>query len=825
MLSTLGRRAFTFGVRTLCAVAILGSTAALAHGPAPCVDGSAAIYACDRIDLEKHLRLDLLTDDPSPGGNDIWGWTDALDGSEYALMGLRDGVAFVDITDPKTPVVLGHLATRSGESLWRDLKVYADHAFIVSEAGNHGMQVFDLTQLRSVANPPATFAATATYDGFSTAHNIVIDTDSGYAYAVATNTCDAGLHMIDISTPAQPTFAGCHGDDGYTHDAQCVTYDGPDVDHVGKELCIASNADTVTVLDVTDKSNPSVISRTPYAGNAFAHQGWLTEDSRYFLLGDELDESNFGHNTKTYVFDVSDLDAPVLTGFHLHETTAVDHNLYILGDYVYEANYEDGLRILRLGDLSRAEMTEVAWFDTEPGGGSGAWSVYPYFDSGTVIVSDIGQGLFVLRPQLCENPVAPATLNATPDGDGRIALSWPASAPPGGSYSVYRAYGTCPGTGFERVADGLTGTSLVDLVSGQVDYSYVVTALDPTGVCESTVSTCASAQTTGACIAPPAFDGVVSADSAGTSTCGVDLAWDAAAANCGGAVTYSVYKSSDPSFVPSPATRVASGLVGTSWSDGGVVDGLVASYIVRAEDTSNGAEDGNLRRLEVAPAGPLADGTYRADAELGDPVLITGVALADPGAAPPIAPPGAGGDGGPRHPQDGWEITDAQSAAGARSYFSTHLHNSCLSLMTQPLQLTAGTAPQLSFASIFEIEEGWDGGVVQITTDGNSWTTLPLGGGYPGSFIQSDDACGFLQGDPSFTGTDSTWDVYSDDLSSFAGQEVRIRWLYSTDQAAGGPGWWVDAVEVSHVQLPGSCSTPGLVFRDGFESGNTAAWQ
>src|SRR5690606_20218176 len=87
------------------------------------------------------------------GGNDIWGWTDPETEKEYALMGLNNGTAFVDVSDPVNPVYLGKLPTHTQSSLWRDIKVYADHAFVVSEASGHGMQVFDLTRLRGVTSP------------------------------------------------------------------------------------------------------------------------------------------------------------------------------------------------------------------------------------------------------------------------------------------------------------------------------------------------------------------------------------------------------------------------------------------------------------------------------------------------------------------------------------------------------------------------------------------------------------------------------------------------------------------------------------------------
>ena len=188
--------------------------------------------------------------------------------------------------------------------------MYADHAFVVSEAGDHGMQVFSLARLRAVASPPVVFTADAHYPGFSNAHNVVIDETSGFAYAVGTNTCAGGLHMVDIRAPKAPVFAGCYAEDGYTHDAQCLVYRGPDTPHRGRQICFAANEDTLTLVDVTEKSAPRLLSRTGYAGAGYTHQGWLTEDHVYFLVDDEFDEIRSGHPTRTWVWDVSDLDAP-----------------------------------------------------------------------------------------------------------------------------------------------------------------------------------------------------------------------------------------------------------------------------------------------------------------------------------------------------------------------------------------------------------------------------------------------------------------------------------------------------------------------------------
>ena len=365
-----------------------------------CVDGMAGVYPCSNVDLMSFLPL---SDIGGGGGNDIWGWTDPDTGNEYAIMGRTNGTSFVDITDAENPIYLGNLPTHTSSSSWRDLKVHANHAYVVSEASGHGMQVFDLTQLRDVSNPPQTFSSTTHYGNFGNAHNIVINEETAFAYAVGTSTCSGGLHMIDLSNPAAPAFAGCYSDDGYTHDAQCVVFQGPSHRfHHGSELCFNSNEDTLTIVDVTNKSAPELLARLPYPNRGYTHQGWLTEDHKYFILDDELDERNQGHNTRTRVFDVSDPAAPVLVGLYDSTAAAIDHNLYIKGEYAFQANYRAGLRILEIVDPVTANLQEEAFFDIYPSSDSaqfnGAWSVYPYFESGNVIVSGIEQGLFVLRP-------------------------------------------------------------------------------------------------------------------------------------------------------------------------------------------------------------------------------------------------------------------------------------------------------------------------------------------------------------------------------------------------------------------------------------------
>ncbi len=445
-------------------------------------------YPCDNVDLESFMPLEDLGAASNEEANDIWGWTDSATGSEYALMGMTFGTAFVDVSNPSAPVYLGELPTHGAfGSSWRDIKVFNDHAFIVSEARGHGMQVFDLTQLRNASGSPQTFAETAFYNKVSSSHNIVINEDSGYAYIVGAagkNSCNGGLHIVDINNPTNPRQAGCFDSDGYTHDAQCVIYSGPDPDHSGSEICLNSNEDTLTIVDVSNKSNPIQLARLGYSGAEYTHQGWLTEDQRYFLVDDELDESRLGHNTRTRVFDVSDLDNPSLVGFYDAANPAIDHNQYIKGNYSYQSNYRAGLRILDISGAATASLTEVAYFDIWPADDAAQfnanWSNYPYFDSGIVIMSGIEQGLFVVRPDLGggnggDNPPA---VSVTDPGDGATVsgtttLAASASDDVGVTQVDFRIDGTSVGTD----TDGSDGWSISWDSSTTSDGNHQVTAV------------------------------------------------------------------------------------------------------------------------------------------------------------------------------------------------------------------------------------------------------------------------------------------------------------------------------------------------------------
>ncbi|KAK7935247.1 hypothetical protein PG985_000742 [Apiospora marii] len=391
-------------------------------GPTPCVNGTAAGYACSRVDLKGFLRHQDMGATKVLEGNDVWGWTSA-DGREFGAVGQAEGTAFVEIKSDGSLVYLGRLPTQTESSTWRDMKVIKNHVYIGSEAKDHGLQIFDMRKLLDIdPASPVTFplsSLTAHFDAFGSSHNIVANEETNMIYAVGTARslpCRAGLWMIDVFHPDRPQDVGCVSSDGYVHDAQCVIYTGPQVAYQGREICFNYNEDALTIVDVSRKPTPVMLSRTTYNGATYTHQGWLANaDMTYLLLDDELDESRQNgaaadQRTTTYVVDITDLTHPVFKSVYKSPAKSIDHNQYVIDGLSYQSNYGSGLRIVDVGSVGRDEgassaFTEVGYFDCRPEDDAvngeatfdGSWSVYPYFKSGYILLNSIERGVFSLK--------------------------------------------------------------------------------------------------------------------------------------------------------------------------------------------------------------------------------------------------------------------------------------------------------------------------------------------------------------------------------------------------------------------------------------------
>jgi choice-of-anchor B domain-containing protein len=363
--------------------------------------------------LLSHIPLNNFPGVNTSFGNDCWGYV-SPSGREYAIMGVFGGFGFVDITDPTNPVIVETIV--GPESDWHDVKVVGEYAYGVSEGGA-GIQVMDMSD---IDNGNVDLVRNWTSGGYSTTHNIIVNEDSGSLWLSGANIGNGGLIHIDISNPTLPSIDG-GWTDMYVHDAQVVTWQEGEL--AGRELAFCgSGFDTgftspgMRIVDVTDPDNPVTLSTVFYPDARYAHQLWLSSDRKYVYLNDELDEGNSVSVTTTRIINVEDPNNPFFAGTYTTGLPAIDHNLYTKDHVVYHANYRSGLRVFDA--LNPTEPVEIAFFDTFPGSDgvafNGAWSNYPYFPSGSIIISDIERGLFIVRLDAELTPLALAQSGSQP---------------------------------------------------------------------------------------------------------------------------------------------------------------------------------------------------------------------------------------------------------------------------------------------------------------------------------------------------------------------------------------------------------------------------
>lgn len=337
--------------------------------------------------LKSHIGLATFG---AGSGNDCWGYV-SPSGREYAIVGLNNMVAFVEVTDPSNPVVVEKIP--HGSSGWGDIKVYGHFAYAVTEKAGTGLQVIDMSAIDD-----GVVTLVRTLDTISRAHNVVMDEENGFLYSVGTRGGTGTTVCFSLADPANPVQVGAASiTERYQHDAQVVTYeDGP---LAGKQIWFGfSEGRGVDVYDVTDKDNPTRINRIEYPDMGYCHQGWLSEDRKYLYVDDEFDENQQGVPTRSLIFNVEDPLNATYVGTFTSGLQAIDHNQYIVDGFAFQANYRSGLRIFDVASNPESPV-QIGWYDTfapnDNAGFDGAWSNYPFFPSGTVIVSDINDGLFV----------------------------------------------------------------------------------------------------------------------------------------------------------------------------------------------------------------------------------------------------------------------------------------------------------------------------------------------------------------------------------------------------------------------------------------------
>ena len=338
---------------------------------------------------------------PGDGYNDIWGYVDGS-GIEYALLGVRSGTSIVNLSDPQNPVEVEFIPGIF--SVWRDIKVHGNYAYVVTEGTGigQGLQIIDLSQLPNSATLVNTIET-----WFTRAHNIFID--DGYAYVIGTNS-GGGMHILDLSNPVNPVRISYYTGSQYIHDV-----------YVWNDTVVACAEDTYDLVDVSDKSNPQLISSSPALPGIYAHSGWMTEDKRYFFGTEEF------NNIDITVWDLVDRTTwnLVVPQWQMPTNSTV-HNLFINGNYAHISYYTDGYVVLDISDPLNPLL--AGEYNT-----SDMWGCYPYLPSGITICSDMDDGLYIFQfnesniaPIISHNPIRtvitsdPVTLSATITDDGNI---------------------------------------------------------------------------------------------------------------------------------------------------------------------------------------------------------------------------------------------------------------------------------------------------------------------------------------------------------------------------------------------------------------------
>jgi choice-of-anchor B domain-containing protein len=404
--------------------------------PTACTSGFAGTFPCHNIDYLAQVQLQEIPTQPT-SASDLWGFVDADDNREYAVLGHRNGTAVYDVTTPGTPVLVGNVPGQP--SLWREIKVlqvrqgngtHRAYAYATTEAPGGGLQIIDLSNLPnsvSLANTLTQFSTSHTLyiSNINYATNIALPGQQPFLYIAGANVGGGAYRIYDLTDPVNPVLvtpppAGT----GYMHDStsmlitdnrttQCANAHNP------CEVLVDFNESTVDLWDVTDKAAPVRLSTTGYPTARYTHSGWPTEDNRYIVVHDELDELQLGHNTQIYTLDLADLRVPSIVTSYVGGNTATDHNGYTVGNRYYVSHYKRGLVIFDLANPR--SLTEIGSFDTylspsaNSAGTDGAWGVYPFLPSGTVLVSDIENGLFLLRRnETLPPPPPPAPSNPQP---------------------------------------------------------------------------------------------------------------------------------------------------------------------------------------------------------------------------------------------------------------------------------------------------------------------------------------------------------------------------------------------------------------------------
>lgn len=366
----------------------------------PCTNGKIQNYPCKNVELLSFSPQNEIGG--SNSSSSMWSWYDSKTSDEYILFGRNNGVSFVKVTDPLRPVYLGNLPSWNGvKATWTDVRVYKNWMFTGKDSVNNGIQAFNLERLRGVTGPQ-TFKEDAHYAGLTNSHTLWINSQTGFLYASGASSCKSGVTIIDIKDPTKMKQVACYASEVYSHEALAWNYNGPDKRFTGREILwnFTGQGKTMTIIDVTDKNNLKVLSKTTYPGASFTHQGCFDSEMKTININDETISTRGG--SPNFVFNVEKLDAPRLVANYKDTYEAINHNCYTLGNRSYQAAYKAGLQIRDMSQAAGGKVPVVGYFDTEPSsdasGFSHTWMILNPLRSGAVPVGSMGIGLYLVKP-------------------------------------------------------------------------------------------------------------------------------------------------------------------------------------------------------------------------------------------------------------------------------------------------------------------------------------------------------------------------------------------------------------------------------------------
>jgi hypothetical protein len=111
----------------------------------------------------------------------------------------------------------------------------------------------------------------------------------------------------------------------------------------------------------------------------------------------------------------------------------------------------------------------------------------------------------------------------------------------------------------------------------------------------------------------------------------------------------------------------------------------------------------------------------------------------------------------------------------------------------------------LSFRQHYDLEQTYDGGVLEIAIAGGSFVDFVDAGGSfaAGGYADTMIGSSVIAGRAAWTGDSGGWiDTHANYPPAAIGQPVRLRWRIASDVSASRSGWWIDTISFGCSDVP-----------------------